>query len=302
MKETFGKRLALLTGPMRVPFLVLAVACALLGWGVADWTAGPANALHVVLVFIGAVCAHIGVNALNEWHDFKTGLDAATMRTPFSGGSGTLQARPDLAGRARNTGLIACAITALIGVYFLIVWGWGIVPVGILGLFVIAAYTPWFLRSPFLSLISPGLGFGTLMVTAAAFALSGAYTWTAFFASLVPFFLVNDLLLFNQFPDVEADRSVGRRNYPIVAGLRVSAHIYGLFLLLNYVSIAAGVVLGYLPVFSLLGLLTLALAVPAYIGSLRYPTDIPKLIPYLGYNVLVNILTPALVAVGLFLG
>ena len=40
---------------------------------------------------------------------------------------------------------------------------------------------------------------------------------------------------------------------------------------------------------------------PAYIGSRRYPADIPKLIPYLGYNVIVNILTPALVAIGLFI-
>ena len=233
MKDSFGKKMALLTGPMRAPFLILAVACALLGWGVADWTAGHVNALHVVLVFIGAVCAHIGVNALNEWHDFKTGLDATTIRTPFSGGSGTLQARPDLERRALATGLIACAITALIGVYFLVVWGWHIVPLGVLGLVVIIAYTPLFLRSPFLSLIAPGLGFGTLMVMGAAFALTGAYSWTAFFASLVPFFLVSDLLLFNQFPDVEADRRVGRKNYVIVAGLQTGSAIYGLFLLLE---------------------------------------------------------------------
>ena len=44
------------------------------------------------------------------------------------------------------------------------------------------------------------------------FALTGSYTWTAFLASLIPFFLVSNLLLLNQFPDVEADRSIGSCN------------------------------------------------------------------------------------------
>ena len=35
-------------------------------------------------------------------------------------------------------------------------------------------------------------------------------------------FLVNNLLLLNQFPDVQADQSIGRRHFPLVAGRRAA--------------------------------------------------------------------------------
>jgi 1,4-dihydroxy-2-naphthoate octaprenyltransferase len=211
-------RIKLLLGPMRAPFLILTPACVLLGLGTAVWTTGRVNWLHFAMALVGAVCAHISVNAFNEYFDFKSGLDARTQRTPFSGGSGTLQAREDMARPALAMAWTALAITALIGVCFVFLRGPAILPLGILGLLVILAYTPWLTRSPFLCLIAPGLGFGPLMVMGVHFALTGAYSWTAFVASLVPFFLVSDLLLLNQFPDVEADRGVGRRHFPILVG------------------------------------------------------------------------------------
>jgi len=302
MKETIAKELGHLSGPMRVPFLILTPSCVLLGLGVAVWTSGEVIALQFVLVLIGAVCAHISVNSLNEYFDFRSGLDYMTARTPFSGGSGALPQNPELARHALIMGLITSVISALIGAYFLHVRGLLLMPLGILGLLVIFAYTSWFTRTPFLCLIAPGLGFGPLMVIGTAFALAGTYSWTAFFASLVPFFLVSDLLLLNQFPDVEADQRVGRRHFPIVVGRQASSYIYGLFLLLAYLSIVLGVCYGYLPRFSLVGLITLVLAVPAFVGARKHATDTGKLIPYMGFNVILVIATPVLVAAGLFIG
>lgn len=295
------KEIKYLLGPMRLPFLVLPPACVLLGASTAAWTQGRLDVLHLVLTFVGAVAAHISVNALNEYFDFKSGLDFRTRRTPFSGGSGTLPADPGMARAALNTGLITLALTALIGLYFLYVWGLGLLPMGLLGLVVIFAYTNWITRYPLLCLITPGLGFGTFMVMGIDFALTGSYSWAAFFASLVPFFLVNNLLLLNQFPDVEADQSIGRRHLPIVVGRRPSSVIYGAFLLLAYLSVVTGVLLNYLPPASLLGLLTLVIAVPTSLGAYRYADNLEKLMPYLGLNVLLTVTTPILVAIGLFI-
>jgi 1,4-dihydroxy-2-naphthoate octaprenyltransferase len=295
------KSLKDILGPMRPPFLVLAPACALVGLGTALWTKGSVNWLHVLLVFIGAVAAHISVNVFNEYFDFKTGLDSRTQRTPFSGGSGTLQAKPEMARTAFTTAAVAFAITGLIGLYFVWVWGWELIPLGIAGLFLLYGYTIWLAYNPVLCLLAPGLGFGTLLVVGTHFALTGEYSWIAFVASLVPFFLVSDLLLLNQFPDVEADKSVGRRHYPIIAGRKISSFIYTAFLLGAYLVILLGVAFNLLPKFSLLGLLTLVLAVPVIRSALRYADDIPHLIPALGQNVLINLLTPVLVAVGLFI-
>jgi 1,4-dihydroxy-2-naphthoate octaprenyltransferase len=288
-------------GPMRVPFLLLTPACVLLGVGTAVYSGAPINLWHVLLVLIGAICTHISVNALNEYDDYKTGLDSRTQRTPFSGGSGTLQARPGMAKTALATVLISLGIVILVGLYFTWLYGPALLPLGILGVVVIVVYTPWLTHRPILCLVAPGLGFGPLMVMGTHFALTGQYSWTAFVASLIPFFLVSNLLLLNQFPDVEADKTVGRRHFPILVGRHQSSIIFSLFLVLTYVTIVVGVIFSILPTGSLLGLITLYLAIPLLKGSITYAEDIQKLIPFMGKNVLVNLLTPVLVAIGIFI-
>jgi 1,4-dihydroxy-2-naphthoate octaprenyltransferase len=291
-----------LLGPMRLPFVVLAPACVLLGIAAAVFTAGRVSLLYALLTLIGGVSAHISVNAFNEYFDFKSGLDARTRRTPFSGGSGTLQARPDLAPNTLGVALATLAITGLIGAYFLAIRGLGLLPLGILGVLVIVIYTPWLALSPILCLVAPGLGFGTLMVMGTSYVLTGYYSWVAFAASLVPFFLVSDLLLLNQFPDVEADRSIGRRHLPIVAGRKTSSWVYAGFLLGAYLAIGIAVILGLFPALTLLAWLLVPLAVVVAIGAVRFADDLGKLAPYLGLNVILNLATPVLAAIGLFLG
>jgi 1,4-dihydroxy-2-naphthoate octaprenyltransferase len=291
-----------LLGPMRLPFLILTPACVVLGLGTAVWSSGGVSPVHFVVALVGAVSAHISVNAFNEYFDFKSGLDFKTQRTPFSGGSGTLPQNPELARQALATAVVSVIVVCLVGLYFLSVRGLALLPLGIAGILVVIFYTPWLARNPLACLVAPGLGFGTLMVVGTHFALTGDYSRTAFIASFVPFFLVSNLLFLNQFPDVDADRSVGRRNYPIVIGRRASSLIYGTFLLLAFVSIVLGVMTGYLPRACLLGLFALVFAIPAAVGAYRYADDMKRLAPYMGLNVVINIVTPVLVAVGLFLG
>lgn len=290
-----------LLGPMRLPFVILAPACVAVGVGTAKWQSGGVNWLHVLLILVGAISAHISVNVFNEYFDFRSGLDAKTQRTPFSGGSGTLQADPQLAGQALALAWLTFAITAAIGVYFTFVRGWQLLPLGILGLLLLVTYTLWWAYHPLLCLLAPGLGFGILMVMGTHFALTGSYSLTALVASLIPTFLVSDLLLLNQFPDAEADKSIGRRHYPITLGRKTSSGIYVAFLALTYVSILLGVAFGFLPVWSLLSLLTIVIAVQAGRGALTHAENIPALVPSMGMNVIINLLTPLLLAVGLFI-
>ncbi|MFC1488800.1 prenyltransferase [Thermodesulfobacteriota bacterium] len=297
-----GKDRKVIWGPMRLPFLVLTPACVLLGTATAVWAGSEINLFYLILAFVGAVSAHVSVNALNEYDDFKSGLDFHTERTPFSGGSGTLPKYPDQAHIARVTGFFALAVTTLIGIYFLCVRGLWLLPLGLLGLVTIVAYTQYLTRSPFLCLIAPGLGFGPLMVMGTDFVLTGSYSWTSFVASLVPFFLVSNLLLLNQFPDVEADEGIGRRHLPITKGRTTCVGIYGLFLAGAYVSIIMGYLFGFFPSQGLLALVSIIVAVPTVKGVARYADDIPKLIPYMGKNVVINILTPVMLAAGLFMG
>jgi 1,4-dihydroxy-2-naphthoate octaprenyltransferase len=291
-----------LMGPMRLPFIVLTPVCVLLGIATAMWTNGRVDIYHSVLALVGALAAHISVNALNEYSDFKSGLDSKTSRTPFSGGSGTLPDNPGLARQALYTGVISAVIIILIGLYFFSLGGLSIFLMGVLGLLIIVSYTPWISHHPILCLIAPGIGFGPLMVMGTNLVLTGEFNWTALIASLVPFFLVSNLLLLNQFPDVEADQTVGRKHLPIVLGRKASSIVYGVFLLGAYLAVIIGVWLEFLPIASLLGLVSIILSVPAWRGAFKYYDDIPKLIPFMGLNVIINLVTSVLVAIGLFIG
>lgn len=196
---------------------------------------------------------------------------------------------------------IFLTLTAAIGLYFGFKIGLGLLPLGLLGLVIIYFYTERITRFPFLCLIAPGLGFGPLMVMGTGFVLSGGYSWTAFVASLVPFFLVSNLLLLNQFPDVEADQSKGRKHYPIQIGKQNSRVIYNSFLILPFIVIMIGAAVGLFPLSSLIGLLGLLVAVPIIRGVAADVEDTEKLIPILGQNVIINLVTPILFAVGLLI-
>lgn len=286
----------------RPNFMVLTPICVLLGVAAAVLDAGTVDTTDALVALLGGVLAHAAVNLLNEYDDFRSGLDAITVRTPFSGGSGALPAHPQAAPAALAAGLLSVAGTVAVGLYFAWTRGLAIVPLGLLGLAIIVAYTPWITRHPLICLLAPGLGFGPLMVMGTAFVLSGHYTATAAWASLAPLFLVSELLLINQFPDVEADRKVGRHHLPIMLGRVRSSWIYVAFLLAAFAAIALGPWLAQLPAWSLLGLVPLPVALFLARGVLRHAGDDQALVPYLGVNVAVILGTIALYATGILVG
>jgi 1,4-dihydroxy-2-naphthoate octaprenyltransferase len=291
-----------LLGPMRVPFLILTPACVAVGAGTAFFQTHAISWIQVFIILLGALASHICANAFNEYFDFKSGLDAKTQRTPFSGGSGTLPAHPEMKKNTLYLAIVSFVITAVVGFYFVWLRGYLLLPLGTIGLILLVTYTIWWAYNPILCLIAPGLGFGILMVMGTHFCLTGSYSWISFIASLVPTFLVSDLLLLNQFPDVDADKSIGRKHFPITIGRQASAVLYGVFLLLAYVSVVIGVIFVLLPHYSLLALLTVFPAWKAYRGAYQNAENIPSLIPSMALNVVINLTTPLLLAVGLFIG
>jgi len=289
-------------GSMRISFLVLPPTCVGLGVATALYSGGTIDIVHLILVLAGAVLAHISVNALNEYDDFKTGLDFKTIQTPFSGGSKAIPENPENAHHALIIGVSSLVITILIGFYFIYVRGWLLLPLGLSGVLIMVAYTKWITKSPILCLIAPGLGFGHLMVMGTNFVLTGTYSWTSFAVSMIPFFLVSDLLLLNQFPDIDPDREIGRKHLPIAVGKKICVMIYGLFLALTYFSIVAGWLLGLIPAQSLIALICAVFAVYIFIGVKKNTDSIADLIPFMGKNVALILATHILLTLGIILG
>lgn len=277
---------------VRMHFVVLAAACTGLGGALAYRDTGWFSRLDGCIALIGAACAHAAVNILNDCYDFRSGLDLLTCRTPFSGGSGALPAHPSAARAVLGAGVVLLLVTVLCGVWFIGRGRWGIVPLGLFGLLLIVMYTPWITRHPLICLITPGLAFGPLMTGGTYYVFTGVLPLHVLAVTLVPFFLVNNLLLLNQFPDTEPDRAVGRLTMPVWQGYRVCSIVYLAFSAAAFAVIAGASVIGPLPVCTLWTLLLLPLPWVGYLGARRYAGVPATLHSALICNVLVNILTP----------
>ncbi|WP_372779353.1 prenyltransferase [Litorivivens sp.] len=283
----------------RPKFLVLTPLCVMLGYATALQTGLDIDPMLLTLLLIAALGAHIAVNALNEYQDFTSGLDLKTVKTPFSGGSGALPNNPAAAKAVLTLAALSLATTVLIGLYLVSLRGAPLLALGVIGVITILTYTRWLNRYAFLCLIAPGTAFGLLMVWGTAIALTGKLPLAALWASLPAFFLVNNLLLLNQLPDVEADRSVGRNHLPIRYGRKTAAWVFTLFLATTYLCIFTAVITGGLASGALWGLATIVLAVPTITGVLRHADSLDKLQRYLGFNVALTLLTLALLVAGL---
>jgi 1,4-dihydroxy-2-naphthoate octaprenyltransferase len=255
-----------------------------------------------ILVLVGAISAHISVNTLNEYYDFKSGLDLKTVKTPFSGGSGALPGNPEMDTMVLIVGLISLMVTVIIGIYLILARGIQILPIGVVGIVLVVAYTQWINRYPLLCLIAPGLGFGVLMVVGTHVILAGGYSRLPWLVSLIPFFLVNNLLLLNQYPDMIADASVGRNTFPIAYGLKQSNFVYAVFMMAAYTLILLLAMKRYLPTLSIIALIPMVFSIYALLGASKYASEIARFPRFMRANVAAAILTPLLLGISIIYG
>jgi len=283
---------------IRAPFLLLPIVLAFLGTCIA-WYDGVFHLGHALLAFFGLLLAHISVNVLNEYFDYRSGVDLKTQRTPFSGGSGALPMGLISPGQALWLGLGTFIAIIPIGIYFTITIGWMLLPLLLIAAACIILYTPFILKMGWPEW-APGIGLGALPVLGAYFIQTGDYTVPAIIASVPSGILVHNLLLINEFPDVEADVTVKRRTLPIAIGKGKASIVYSVLTGMVYLWTLGGVLAGQMPPFTLIALLTLPFAVKAIRGAINY-NDPSKLIPGLANNILVVLVTQLLLGIGYIL-
>jgi 1,4-dihydroxy-2-naphthoate octaprenyltransferase len=283
----------------RPQFLLLSVVLVLLGTAMA-WNEGYFDLLKFVLTMIGLVLAHSSVNILNDYFDYKSGIDLEVNRTPFSGGSGILPA-----GLLTPKGVyiygMGCLIAALaIGIYLTFISGWQLLPLILLGGPVIYFYTSH-LTKWLVGELWAGLGLGILPVLGTYFVQTGHYSIGAFVASLAPGFLTANLLFLNEFPDIEADKKGGRYHLVIALGPRNASWLYAGFVVMTYICIIGGVVLKLMPPLTIIGFLSILFAYSAVKVTLKHYDNAQELLPALKANVLTVLLTDAFLALGYLL-
>lgn len=286
----------------RGPFLLLTPICIFLGFAITYQLQNTLNPVLAVLIMIAALGAHISVNTFNEYFDFTSGLDSITNKTPFSGGSGGLVECPEAKNAVLTLAIASLTVTITIGLYFISLKGLELFYLGLIGVLIILAYTRLINKLPLLCLIAPGLAFGPLFILGTYFTLAESSSVSSntlialLAASAVPFFLVNNLLLINQLPDIDADKQVGRKTFPIAYGTETSRYVYLLFIALC----AVAIVISYLNnsnalvLLTLIPLLLLGLNVFQGIARANYQTE--QMIPFMGKNVVTTLLSIFLLA------
>jgi len=174
-----------------------------------------------------------------------------------------------------------------------------LLPLLLIGAALIVLYTPLILKMGWTEW-APGLGLGTLPVLGAYFVQNPGYTLPVVIAAIPSGILVHNLLLLNEFPDVEADKKNGRRTMPIVLGKEKAGIIFSVLMGIVYVWIIVSVAVQKMPLFSLIALLTLPLAIKAIQGAMK-PQEMSKFMPALANNVMVVLLTQFLLGIGYIL-
>jgi 1,4-dihydroxy-2-naphthoate polyprenyltransferase len=292
------KRLRVWFLETRPQFLTLSIVLAFLGTAIA-WHDGFFNLWHALLAGIGLVLTHASVNILNDYFDFRSGIDLSTRRTPFSGGSGILPTGQLSPRQVLWLGIIMLLLAVPIGIFFVVIRGWELLPLLVVAAFFIVMYSPYILKKPWPEWAA-GAGLGALPVLGLYFAQAGAYTYSAAVACIPSALLVHNLLLLNELPDAEADTIASRRTLPIAIGKKGAAIFYSVVAIGVYLWIIAWVAAGVMPAWSLLALLSLPLTIRAIDGALHF-NEPTKLMPGMAANVMTVLLTQLLLGIGYIL-
>jgi len=244
---------------------------------------GSFSWLRTAMALIGLLALHIAANVFNELSDMRTGIDKNTVRTPFSGGSGTLPAGAMSIRAATIFAVITSAVGLGIGIWFLTLVGWVLVPFMILGAVFVVWYTD-VLTKIGIGELAAGLGLGGLPVAGVALVQAGVIGPAAIAAAIPATFMTFNLLLLNEFPDEVADREGGRRHLVIRLGRPAAAIVYAIAGLLTPISIVVAVVMNVFPLWALIAVVPSLLLVKPLSWAFSSPSEAVP-IPALGANV-----------------
>lgn len=249
---------------LRIPFLTATIIPFVLGTVTAWASFGVFNLAYFALAFVGACFLHLGTNVINDYFDFRNGGDAINTEaiSPLTGGSRVLLeglVKPQSAYLAA----LLCYGTSLaiaIGLSFAV--GWWVLILGIIG--AVFGYTYVTRLAPYgVGEFVVGLSFGPLLVLGSYYVQAQQLAVEPIIASMPIGLLVMAILWINEFPDYNADRSVGKKTLVVRMGRKLAADLYLSIMLAAYGWSLAMVALGLMPLFSLMVLLTLPLAVQA---------------------------------------
>ena len=238
---------------IRIKFLLASVIAVSLGLSLAWYSGHPIDILHAFLTFAGVISLHASVDLLNDYWDFKRGIDTKTKRTKMSGGTGVL---PEGLLKPKSVYIVGVAfliLGAIIGIYFVFIFG---ITIGlILGFAILSVIfystkiVNWGLAEVFVTIK------GTLIIIGTYFIQSQNIDDFTVLAGIVVGIFSSLVLYVASIPDHNIDKEKGRRTLIIIFGKTNAVKIFLIFPILAYGIIIYGVMSGLFPIYSLIVIL-----------------------------------------------
>jgi len=204
----------------RFRFLAAGALCFLLGYLLALRMGSPWDPARLLLGYAIFGCGHLSVHYSNEYYDRHA--DRKGTVGAFSGGTGILVARPELAPAARRIALSLIGVSLALAIVFQILYR----PEPWFLLFVAAGnLLGWFYSAPPLSLAYRGLGEAAtvlglgFMMPATGYLMAKGTLDPAIFLVCLPLLpLGYFFILAVELPDMEGDRAGGKRTAVVRMG------------------------------------------------------------------------------------
>ncbi len=268
---------------IRIPFFTAAIIPVLFGYSLAWHDTSVFIWQRFLLTLIGAIFIHAGTNLANDYFDYLAGCDEANPTpTPFSGGSRVIQDGQIPPRKILYASLLFFALGSSIGLYLNYVCGKNVILViGIIGVFLGFFYSARPLKIGYGSFgeLATGIGFGPLMVMGSYYVGAGRLGPGIFLVSLPIGILITMVLYINEFPDYIGDKAVGKRTLVVVLGKKKAIFFYYILLAIVYLMIAGLVIFKFLPVFCLISILSLPIALKAFAISRKNYEKVRELLP-----------------------
>jgi 1,4-dihydroxy-2-naphthoate octaprenyltransferase len=279
---------------IRVRFLLASIIAVSVGMALHWSQNGSIDYLDLILTFAGVMALHASVDLLNDYWDFKRGIDTKTTRTKMSGGTGVLPEGLLKPSSVYRAGVAFLIIGSLIGSYFVMTHG--ILIAIILGFAILSIY---FYST---KIVDSGLGEffvavkGSMIVIGTFFIQSGEVNIESILAGIVIGTLSSLVLFIASFPDHDADKSKGRKTLVIVVGKKKAIKLFWIFPLISYVVILIGVSVSLFPVLSLITFLSFPLIIKSGLGLQKNYDAVDELVPFMSSTLKFSRITGVLFA------
>lgn len=288
----------------RALFSVTVVFPCLLGAAIAFYD-GFANIPIFLMVLVGLFFGNIGANFTNDYYDYRSGVDSLDKGgRQFKPGSEVLLKDGLTYDIVVDSMVGSFLAAAAIGLYLIVFYDWRIVLFAVAGFAIAYFYTapPVKLGYRGLGELASGFGSGPIPVMGTYFALTHKIATDAVVASICAGIMVASILYIGNVIDDEADRRVGKRTLTVRFGRKAVKTVGVAFYGAAYLVLVAGVLVGALPLWSLLGLLTVPYAVKLLrLTSMNFE-NIPAYAPSIMMTVKIFGATTLLLAAGFVIG